>query len=48
MKTAVKQETLNKIKEISTKRKELGKSDWSSEHILGPLIDKQHKKECEK
>lgn len=46
MKTAVKPNTLDKIKAISAKRKELGKPDWSSEHILEPLIDKQHKKEC--
>lgn len=46
MKTAVKQSTLDKIKEISTQRKSEGKSDWSSEHILEPVINALHKKEC--
>lgn len=46
MKTAVKLATLDKIRDISAKRKKEGRSDWSSEHILSPLVDKQHKKEC--
>jgi hypothetical protein len=46
MKTAVKQTTLDKIKAISKARKAAGKSDWSSEHILEPLINKLHEKEC--
>ena len=45
-KTAVKQSTLDKIKDISKKRKDEGKPDWSSEHILEPVIDALHKKEC--
>lgn len=46
MKTAVKKSTLDKIKEISKARKEAGKPGWSSEHILEPLINSLHKKEC--
>ena len=46
MKTEVKQSTLDKLKLISAKRKELGKSDWSSEHILEPVINKLYSKEC--
>ena len=46
MKTAVKQDTLDKIKKISAARKAAGKPDWSSEHILEPVINALYKKEC--
>jgi len=51
MKTEVKQITLDKLKAITAKRKNDGRSDWASQHILEPLVNTLYKKEfksCEK
>lgn len=46
MKADVTEETKKQLKEITATRKNLGRSDWASHHILAPLIAKLHKKEC--
>lgn len=51
MKTEVKQITLDKLKAITAKRKNDGRSDWASQYILEPLVNTLYKKEfksCEK
>ena len=48
MKAEVTDKTHKQLKAITKKRKELGKSDWASHHILAPIVDRLYKKECEK
>ena len=45
MKAEIKPDTHAKLKQISRKRFNEGRSDWSSAHILESIINKLHKKE---
>lgn len=46
MKAEVTKETRTQLQEIRESRKKKGRSDWASQHVLAPIVDKLHKKEC--
>tara|TARA_R110002012_G_scaffold67037_2_gene174955 strand:+ start:2063 stop:2212 length:150 start_codon:yes stop_codon:yes gene_type:complete len=46
MKTEVTKKTSEQLEDIRKARKDAGRSDWASHHVLAPLVEKLHKKEC--
>lgn len=46
MKAEVTEETNRQLKEIREARKKAGRSDWASQHVLAPIVNRLHKKEC--
>jgi hypothetical protein len=46
MKTEAMEKTVKQLKDIREARKAAGRSDWASQYVLAPLVDKIHKKEC--
>lgn len=46
MKAEVTKKTNEQLADIRKARKKEGRPDWASQHVLAPLVEKLHKKEC--
>jgi len=46
MKAEVTEKTNKQLADIKKARQANGQSDWATHHVLAPLVDKLHKKEC--